>query len=49
MFDAGKDDIIGVDLDGCREPDAGKMAAWAARIIANMRQLCRGVTHQKPA
>jgi hypothetical protein len=27
------DDIGGVDLDGCRDPETGKTAAWANRII----------------
>jgi hypothetical protein len=27
------DDIGGVDLDGCRDPETGKIAAWANRVL----------------
>lgn len=30
------DPIIGVDLDDCRDPDAGEPAAWASQIITQL-------------
>ena len=30
------DPLIGVDLDDCRDPDAGEPAAWASQIIAQL-------------
>ena len=37
VLDAARDGIVGIDLDGCRDPDSGAIAPWAARIIGNTR------------
>src|SRR3954468_12038982 len=33
VLDAPRDGIIGIDLDGCRDPASGKIEAWATKII----------------
>lgn len=37
VLDASRDGIIGIDLDGCRDPETGKIAPWAMRIIKAVR------------
>ncbi|MDA1196203.1 MAG: phage/plasmid primase, P4 family, partial [Planctomycetota bacterium] len=32
MF-SGDDPYVGIDLDGCLDPETGQLAAWAARIV----------------
>ena len=33
VLDAVRDGIVGVDLDGCRDPSTGSIEGWATRII----------------
>ena len=35
-LDAERDGIVGIDLDGCRNAQTGKIADWATRIIRNI-------------
>ena len=32
----GSDPFVAVDLDGCRNPDTGEIAAWAQEIVADL-------------
>jgi AAA domain len=34
---AERDGIVGTDLDGCRDPAAGKLATWSQKILAGLR------------
>ncbi len=36
VFDAARDGIMGVDLDGCRDPDTGALAPWAAALVREL-------------
>jgi len=33
---SGDDPYVGVDLDGCRDPDTGRISAWAATVLAEL-------------
>jgi RecA-family ATPase len=33
VLDATKDGIVGIDLDGCRDPETGELTRWARKII----------------
>jgi RecA-family ATPase len=33
VLDAAKDGIVGIDLDGCRDPETGELTRWARKII----------------
>ena len=37
VLDADRDGIVGVDLDGCRDPTSGRIAPWAQKIIQSLR------------
>src|SRR3954468_2430182 len=37
VLDAARDGIVGIDLDGCRDPASGRIEAWATRIINGLR------------
>jgi hypothetical protein len=34
--EAGQPPIVGIDLDGCRDPDTGEIEAWASEIILEL-------------
>lgn len=36
MLDAEQDGILGIDLDACRNPETGEIAAWASEIIEDL-------------
>ncbi|MDX6748795.1 VapE family protein [Geminicoccaceae bacterium 1502E] len=36
MLAAERDGIIGIDLDACRDPETGEVAAWAREIIEDL-------------
>ena len=46
VLDAARDGIVGVDLDGCRDPETGRIEAWATRIINGADELHRGVAER---
>lgn len=33
---SGSDDFIGIDLDGCRDPETGKLDPWAREIVLKL-------------
>jgi hypothetical protein len=36
VFDAERDGIAGIDLDGCRDPTTGEIAEWAMKIVRSI-------------
>lgn len=32
------DPFVGIDLDGCRDPETGEVALWARKIISSVRE-----------
>src|SRR5580698_7764443 len=34
------DEFCGIDLDGCRDPETGKVAEWASAIIKDFDSYC---------
>ncbi len=32
------DPFVGIDLDGCRDPETGEVARWARKIISSVRE-----------
>ena len=43
--------IVGIDLDGCRDPGTGALEPWAAQIVADLSTYCGSVAirHRRQA